>query len=132
MLFKLINLEFLPNQSIFQLIPGIYRRSENYLTKSLKILCHFQSVSVEYYLMQQHIDACKGSGQTVTAYCSSHSIKTHQYYYWQNKLQPAAPGKFISIARPLLTAPVSIDFIDGTRIRFETLPSAEYIKQLMG
>jgi transposase-like protein len=83
-------------------------------------------------LMQQHIAACKASGQTVAAYCSGHSIKAHQYYYWQNKLQPATPGKFISIAPPLSTAPVSIDFINGTRIRFETLPPVEYIKQLMG
>jgi transposase-like protein len=83
-------------------------------------------------LMQQHIDACKASGQTVAAYCSSHSIKAHQYYYWQNKLQPAAAGKFIGIAPPLSTAPVSIDLINGTRICFETLPPAAYIKQLMG
>lgn len=83
-------------------------------------------------LMQQHIDACKACGQTVAAYCSSHSIKAHQYYYWQNKLQPSAPGKFISIVPPLSVAPVSIDFINGTCIRFETLPPAEYIKHLMG
>jgi len=57
-------------------------------------------------LMQQHIDACKASGQTVAAYCSGHSIKAHQYYYWQSKLQPAAPGKFISIAVPLSTYPL--------------------------
>jgi len=47
-------------------------------------------------------------------------------------LQPAAPGKFISIAVPLSTALVSIDFINGTRIRFETLLPVAYIKQLMG
>ena len=82
--------------------------------------------------MQQHIEGCKSSGQTVAAYCSGHSIKAHQYYYWKNKLQPAAPGKFISIVAPLSTAPVSVDFINGIRIRFETLPPAEYIKQLMG
>lgn len=83
-------------------------------------------------LMQQHIDACKASGQTVAAYCSGHSIKAHQYYYWQNKLQAAAPGKFISIAAPLSNAPVSLVFTNGNRICFETLPPAEYIKQLMG
>jgi hypothetical protein len=83
-------------------------------------------------VMQQHIDACKASGQTVASYCSGHSIKAHQYYYWQNKLQPAVPGKFISIAPPLLTASVSVDFTNGNRVRFETLPPPEYIKQLMG
>jgi hypothetical protein len=82
-------------------------------------------------LMQQHIDACKASGQTVTAYCSGHPIKAHQYYYWQKKLQPSAPGKFISIAPLLSNALVSIDFTNGNRIRFETLPPVEYIKQLM-
>jgi hypothetical protein len=83
-------------------------------------------------LMQGHIAACKASGQTVVAYCSVHSIKPHQYYYWQKKLQPAVPGKFISIAAPLATAPVCIEWINGHRIRFETLPSVDYIKQLMG
>ena len=82
-------------------------------------------------LMQRHIAACKASGQTVVAYCSEHSLKPHQYYYWQKKLQPAVPGKFISIAPPLSTATVSMDFTNGTRIRFETLPPVEYIKQLM-
>lgn len=83
-------------------------------------------------LMQQHIAACKASGQTVAAYCSGHSIKPHQYYYWQKKLQPAVPGKFISIAASLSTALVSIELTNGNRIRFETLPPVEYIKQLMG
>lgn len=83
-------------------------------------------------LMQQHIAACKASGQTVAAYCSGHSIKVHQYYYWQNKLQPAAPGKFISIGTPLSNTLLRIDFTNGSRISFETLPPVEYLKQLMG
>lgn len=83
-------------------------------------------------LMKQHIDACKASGQTVAQYCSSQQIKAHQYYYWQKKLQPIAPGKFISIAPHLSNAPVRIDFTNGNRISFETMPPVEYIKQLMG
>lgn len=83
-------------------------------------------------LMQRHIAACKASGQTVVAYCSGHSIKPHQYYYWQKKLQPAVPGKFISMAPSLSTAPVCIEWTNGHRICFETLPPVDYIKQLMG
>ncbi len=82
--------------------------------------------------MQLHIAACKASGQTVLAYCSSHQLKPHQYYYWQKRLQPEVPGKFMPITPLLLNAPVLITFTNGNRISFEILPPLAYIKQLLG
>lgn len=82
-------------------------------------------------LMQTHIEACKASGLTVRAYCLEHQIKFSNYYYWQNKLQLPAPGKFIPITPLLLTVPVSITFTNGKCISFETMPPVEYVKQLM-
>ena len=82
-------------------------------------------------LMQQHIDACKASGLTVAAYCSGHSIKAHQYYYWQNKLQlPKQDGNFIKMAPVLSSVGMSIDLANGTQISFTTLPPVDYVKQL--
>ena len=82
--------------------------------------------------MQAHIAACKASGLTVKDYCIQHQITYSNYYYWQKKLQPQlAPGKFISITPPLINAPVTIIFLNGSRMIFEAMPPAEYIKQLM-
>jgi len=86
----------------------------------------------QFELMQTHIAACKASGITVEAYCREHELKPSVYYYWCKKLQPEAPGKFISITSLLSTSPVSIIFTNGKRISFETLPPVDYIQQLMG
>ncbi len=84
-------------------------------------------------IMGQHIAACKGSGQTVAAYCNDHHLKAHQYYYWQKKLQLLQPmGKFININPQLSNAIVNITFINGNRISFEAMPPFDYIKQLIG
>jgi hypothetical protein len=82
-------------------------------------------------LMRTHIAACKASKMKVEAYCSEHQLKPSNYYYWQKKLQPQQPGKFISITPALLNAPVSITFTNGKRISFEAMPPVEYIQQLM-
>lgn len=83
------------------------------------------------HAMQAHITACKASGITVVAYCLQHQIKPSHYYYWQNKLQPQRAGKFIAIAPPSVTAPVSIIFTNGNRICFENMPPADYVKSLV-
>jgi transposase-like protein len=82
--------------------------------------------------MQQHIAACKASGKSVESYCNEHQVKPHIYYYWRKKLQPQQRvGKFISIAPQLYNSAVSIVFTNGNRICFETMPPADYVKQLM-
>lgn len=83
-------------------------------------------------IMQAHISACKESGSTVEVYCRDNQLKPSVYYYWRKKLQPAVSGKFISITPRLSTAPMSITFINGNRINFETLPPVDYVKQLIG
>jgi hypothetical protein len=83
-------------------------------------------------LMRQHIASCKASGKSVESYCKDEQLKPHNYYYWRKKIEPPQPeGKFISIAAPLSHSPVSIIFTNGNRICFETMPPADYIKQLM-
>jgi hypothetical protein len=82
-------------------------------------------------IMQSHIAACKASGITVKDYCLRHDIKHSNYYYWQKKLHPLPSGKFISITPQSLQAPVTIVFTNGNRINFESMPPAEYLKQLM-
>jgi hypothetical protein len=83
-------------------------------------------------LMEQHIAACKASGKSVESYCKEQQLKPHNYYYWRKKLEPPQQeGKFISIAPLLSNAQVSIVFTNGNRICFETMPPADYVKQLM-
>jgi len=81
--------------------------------------------------MQAHIASCKLSGITVKAYCVRHQLKPSNYYYWQNKLQPSVPGKFINIIPQFQTAPVTIIFTNGTRICFEDMPPIDYVKNLV-
>jgi hypothetical protein len=84
-------------------------------------------------LMEQHIAACKASGKSVESYCNEHQLKPHIYYYWRKKLAPQKQaGKFINITAPLFNSPVSIIFTSGHRICFDSLPPADYVKQLMG
>jgi hypothetical protein len=83
-------------------------------------------------LMAQHIASCKASGKTVELYCKEQQLKPSYYYYWRKKLQLQQAGKFISIAPLLSNAQVSIVFTNGNRICFETMPPADYVKQLMG
>jgi hypothetical protein len=83
-------------------------------------------------LMRQHIASCKASGKTVEMYCKEHQLKPSYYYYWRKKLQLPEPGKFISVLPVLSNAAVSISFINGNRISFETLPPVDYLKQLLG
>jgi len=90
-----------------------------------------QDKTIRSELMRMHIAACKESKMKVEAYCSEHQLKPSNYYYWQKKLQPQQPGKFISLTPALLNAPVSITFTNGKRISFEAMPPVEYIQQLM-
>ena len=90
-----------------------------------------QDKTIRAELMRMHIAACKESKMKVEAYCSEHKLKPSNYYYWQKKLQPQEPGKFICITPVLLNAPVSITFTNGKRISFEAMPPVEYIQQLM-
>jgi transposase-like protein len=82
--------------------------------------------------MRLHIAACKASGQTVAAYCGSHQLKPHQYYYWQKRVQlEQAPGKFLSITPLVTNAPILLTLVNGNRISFETLPPLAYLQQLL-
>ena len=82
-------------------------------------------------VMELHIAACKASGLSVKVYCHNHQIKRSNYYYWQQKLQPQSAGRFISITPSFVNAPVSIVFTNGNRICFESMPPADYLKQLL-
>lgn len=92
-----------------------------------------QTTPTQSALMQQHIAACKASGKSVEGYCKEHQLKASLYYYWRKKLEPPPQqaGKFISVSVPLSNAQVSIVFANGTRICFEAMPPADYVKQLM-
>ena len=82
--------------------------------------------------MAAHIAACKASGMNVYAYCVKHNIKKSNYYYWLAKNQdPVDTGKFISITAPVTNVPVYISFINGTRVCFENMPPADYVKKLI-
>ena len=82
--------------------------------------------------MIAHIVSCKASGMKVRAYCLEHNIKPSNYYYWLSKSQdPLIPGKFISIPAPIINVPVYITFANGTRVCFEDMPPADYVKKLV-
>lgn len=84
-------------------------------------------------MMRMHIAACKESGKTIEDYCKENDLKPSNYYYWRKKLSaPQEPGKFVRIAAAISHSPVTVIFASGHRMVFETLPSVEYIKQLVG
>ena len=87
--------------------------------------------SAHTHAIQAHITACKASGITVKDYCLQHQLKPSNYYNWQHKLQRKSACKFIPIITPLVTAPVSIIFTNGTRICFENMPPVDYVKNLL-
>ena len=85
--------------------------------------------------MAAHIAACRASGLNVRTYCLEHKITPSNYYYWLAKSrEPVEPGKFISIPvpAPVTNVPVHIAFANGTRVCFENLPPADYVKKLVG
>jgi len=90
-----------------------------------------QDKAIRSELMRTHIAACKASKMKVQTYCIEHQLKPSNYYYWQKKLAPKQPDKFIPIIPPLLTSPVSIIFSNGHRICFENMPPADYVKTLL-
>jgi len=79
--------------------------------------------------MAAHIAACKASGMNVRTYCLEHTITRSNYYYWLAKSrEPRETGAFISIPLPLTNIPVYISFPNGTRVCFEIMPPADYVK----
>ena len=82
--------------------------------------------------MIAHIASCKASGMKVRAYCLEHKLTVSNYYYWLAKSQDkTTPGKFISIPAPVTNVPVYITFANGTRVCFEDMPPADYVKKLL-
>ena len=82
--------------------------------------------------MIAHIASCKASGMKVRAYCLEHKLTVSNYYYWLAKSQDkTTPGKFISIPAPVTNVPVYITFANGTRVCFEDMPPADYVKKLV-
>ena len=82
--------------------------------------------------MAAHIAACKASGMNVRAYCLKYNIKASNYYYWLSKgREPVETGKFISIPPLVTKVPVYIAFTNGTRVCFENMPPADYVKKLL-
>ena len=83
-------------------------------------------------IMAAHIAACKASGMNVGAYCIKHNIKKSNYYYWFAKSHDSVEsGKFISIPAPVTSLPVYIAFPNGTRVCFENMPPADYVKKIV-
>ena len=83
-------------------------------------------------IMAAHVVACKASGMNVRAYCKEHNIQKSNYYYWLSKSrEPVESGKFISIPAPVTNVPVYIAFTNGTRVCFEHMPPADYVKKLV-
>jgi transposase-like protein len=83
-------------------------------------------------MMRMHIEGCKESGKTIEDYCKEHDLKPSNYYYWRKKLSSQESGKFVRIAAEVTHSSVTVIFVSGHRMVFETLPSVEYIKQLVG
>ena len=82
--------------------------------------------------MLAHIAICKASGMKVRAYCLEHKLTPSNYYYWLAKSEgKIPPGKFISIPAPVINVPFYIAYTNGTRICFETMPPADYVKKLV-
>ena len=83
------------------------------------------------------IERWQGSKQTISQFCKIENIALHSFYYWHNKYkkQNNAPGKFIKIAAPLITASqlnyCELHFTNGIRLVFNEMPDAGFIKQLL-
>jgi len=82
--------------------------------------------------MAEHIARCTASGMKVRTYCLEHKLTPSNYYYWLAKSrEPVQTGKFISIPVLVTNVPVYISFTNGTRVCFEDMPPADYIKKLI-
>ena len=80
--------------------------------------------------MAAHIARCTASGMNVRAYCLEHKLTPSNYYYWLAKSRKLVnEGKFISIPPPVTNLPVYIAFANGTRVCFEDMPPADYVKK---
>ncbi len=86
--------------------------------------------------MRRHIDDCKASGMYVEEYCKLHQLKPSLYYYWRRKLMGSVKkdtGGFIQLQAPPVSAGcIEIILLNGVKIHFSNLVSADYIKQLVG
>lgn len=84
-------------------------------------------------MMQTHIEACKASGLKVEQYCQTHNLKSANYYYWHRRLQENTESNFTKVSiTPIHKCNSSILFTNGHQLFFDTLPPAEYVKQLIG
>ena len=82
--------------------------------------------------MAAYIAACNASGMNVRAYWLEYDIKPSNYYYWLSKGgEPAKTGKFIIIPAAVTKVTVYIAFTNGTRVCFENMPPADYVKKLV-
>lgn len=69
------------------------------------------------------ISECRGSGQTVEAWCSEHNIKPASYYYWLRRVREAACE-----ALPTLTGENnSIVPVDFSSITVNQMPQASIV-----
>ena len=86
-------------------------------------------------VMQAHIEQCKVSGLKIREYCRLHNIKASNYYYWlkkQTALDVLCKGSFLQLS-PILdsTNIIEVILLNGTRICFSQLVSADYLKQII-
>lgn len=83
--------------------------------------------------MGVHIEACKRSGLTVTAYCKEHGIGKANYYYWHKKLQASPKATdFTAINRvDVKNAGIVMRFPNGIELSFDDNVNTSVLKELV-
>lgn len=89
--------------------------------------------------MYTHIEQWKGSGLSQKAYCQSNAIIYHVFHYWYKlyrsehllrEVKPAADFIPLQI-HSAATGCMELCFINGHRILFHQMVSADYLKALI-
>jgi len=90
-------------------------------------------VSHQAEAMRFHIESCKGSTQTVKAYCREQGLAPSKFYYWQKRLQTTdVYAGFTQIPSPAAdTTTVTMQFPNGIHISFTGRVSTAVLKELV-
>jgi len=82
--------------------------------------------------MRSHIEQQERSGMTASFYCAEQGLKRSTFYYWKKKLSPSQNSNFVSLGSLRLSGRATVTFLNGVSVCFEEMPSADYLKYLIG
>jgi transposase-like protein len=83
-----------------------------------------------YPLVERYLE----SGSTQKVFCARHGLSVFVLNYWLKKYRQENPAGFIEMPLPLeasAEAFAEVLFMDGTRLRFMSVVSPDYLERLL-